>query len=252
MTEPRTTIPKGSWIRVTAWLQSSSYGSRSSKSSWLVEDLFKSSAYNGDFELVQVSDLAATGAFDESVKGMSAVLHVASITSFDPDPNKVVPQTVAGATSILHASLQQPSMKAFVYTSSIVAASKTEAEIAVQKFIAEKKPHFGVNSVFPAAIIGEPLDKKHLEIPYAFLKILYDGNISVLPSMSPVFHIDVKDVALLHVAAVLDPGLKNARLQAWAESYGWYDVLAIHCSEALPRTKIWRRYIVSNTAFHDN
>lgn len=42
-----------------------------------------------------------------------------------------------------------------------------------------------------------------------------------------VIHIDVKDVALLHVAAVLDPEVKNARLQAWAEYCDWNDVLAI-------------------------
>jgi hypothetical protein len=42
-----------------------------------------------------------------------------------------------------------------------------------------------------------------------------------------VIHIDVKDVALLHVAAVLDPEVDNARLQAWAEYCNWNDVLAI-------------------------
>jgi nucleoside-diphosphate-sugar epimerase len=48
---------------------------------------------------------------------------VASIVTFDPDPNKVVPQTVAGATSIMEAALKEPSVKEFVYTSSIVAAT---------------------------------------------------------------------------------------------------------------------------------
>jgi hypothetical protein len=42
-----------------------------------------------------------------------------------------------------------------------------------------------------------------------------------------VIHVDVKDVALLHVAAVLDPEIKNARLQAWAEYSNWNSVLAI-------------------------
>lgn len=41
------------------------------------------------------------------------------------------------------------------------------------------------------------------------------------------YHIDVKDVALLHVAAILDPKINNERLQAWAENCNWNDILAI-------------------------
>jgi hypothetical protein len=37
----------------------------------------------------------------------------------------------------------------------------------------------------------------------------------------------VKDVALVHVAAVLDPKVENARLQAWGHSTHWNDILAI-------------------------
>ena len=37
----------------------------------------------------------------------------------------------------------------------------------------------------------------------------------------------MKDVAALHVAAALDPGVKNARLQAWAQYCNWNDVLAV-------------------------
>jgi hypothetical protein len=196
MAEPTTTIPKGSWVLVTGangfvashvvreFLQRG-YKVRGTvrdleKSSWLIQDVFKSYADNGDFELVFVPDLAARDAFDDAVKGISAIVHVASITTFSPDPNEVVTQTVAGATSILHAALREPLVKAFVYTGSITAAtmcvpgnsthverdtwneealklawapppyepsrgmfvynaSKTEAEVAVWKFVAEKK-----------------------------------------------------------------------------------------------------------------
>jgi hypothetical protein len=37
----------------------------------------------------------------------------------------------------------------------------------------------------------------------------------------------VKDVALLHVAAALDPEVNSVRLQAWAEYCDWNDILAI-------------------------
>ncbi len=37
----------------------------------------------------------------------------------------------------------------------------------------------------------------------------------------------MKDVAALHIAAILDPDVKNARLQAWGVNCNWNDVLAI-------------------------
>jgi hypothetical protein len=42
-----------------------------------------------------------------------------------------------------------------------------------------------------------------------------------------VFNIDVQDVGLLHVAAVLDGEVKNRRLQAWAQGCTWNDILDI-------------------------
>jgi len=41
------------------------------------------------------------------------------------------------------------------------------------------------------------------------------------------FYVDVKDVATIHVAAVLDPEVKSARLQAWGHSAHWNDILSI-------------------------
>ena len=37
----------------------------------------------------------------------------------------------------------------------------------------------------------------------------------------------MKDLAVIHVAAVLDPGVSNARLQSWGHSTHWNDILAI-------------------------
>ena len=38
---------------------------------------------------------------------------------------------------------------------------------------------------------------------------------------------DVKDIALLHVAAILDPQAKNARLHSWGHSSNWNEFLAV-------------------------
>jgi hypothetical protein len=37
----------------------------------------------------------------------------------------------------------------------------------------------------------------------------------------------VKDVALIHVAAILDPEVTNARLQSWGHSTHWNDILTV-------------------------
>lgn len=46
-------------------------------------------------------------------------------------------------------------------------------------------------------------------------------------SIHLAFYADVKDVALIHVAAILDPEVKNARLQSWGHSAHWNDILTI-------------------------
>ncbi|KAJ5267496.1 hypothetical protein N7478_010304 [Penicillium angulare] len=238
------------------------------RASWLVDDVFKSYAASGDFEFATVPDLATPSAFDQAVKGVAAICHVASIVNFDPEPNNVIPQTVAGAVSIMEAALTEPSVKEFVYTSSIVAAtipapgnvtrvdrstwndqavqlawsaaaddpkhgsvvyqaSKVEAEKAIWRFVEEKKPHFSVNSVCPSSIMGEPLDRSHIGSPAAWIKQLYDRNVAFLSRAPALFAVDVKDVARLHLAAVLDRGVRNERLQAWSHPCNWNDILAI-------------------------
>lgn len=41
------------------------------------------------------------------------------------------------------------------------------------------------------------------------------------------YWVDVKDVALLHIALVLDPEAKNSRLQAWGPPASWNDILSV-------------------------
>lgn len=94
-----------------------------SRASWLVKDAFKAYVDNGHFELVTIKDFTAVGVYDEAIKGVSAIAHVASVVTFSSDPNTVIPQTVQAATRLLEAALNEPSVKAFVYTSSIVASA---------------------------------------------------------------------------------------------------------------------------------
>ncbi|KAK3687981.1 hypothetical protein B0T22DRAFT_498222 [Podospora appendiculata] len=238
------------------------------KASWLVDDVFKPYAETGQFELALVPDLGSAHAFDDAIKGISAIAHIATILSWTADPHEVIPQVVAGTRSILEAALNEPSVREFVYTSSIAAttmympgndthverdswndiavqqawapppyepsrapfvymASKVAAEKEAWRFAAERKPHFTINTVVPGTIIGQPLNKKHAESKVAWIRQLYEGDVGSLGRIPAVFCVDVKDVALLHLAAILDPSVKNARLQAWGHACNWNDMLTI-------------------------
>ena len=64
---------------------------------------------------------------------MSGVIHVASIVTFEPDPNKVIPGVVKGAINAAAAAAKQTSVKRFVYTSSSTAitAPKPNVEFTI-------------------------------------------------------------------------------------------------------------------------
>lgn len=64
------------------------------------------------------------------VLGVHAVADVASITSFNKDPAKVVPATVNATMSILNSCLSQPSVKSFVYTSSSAVVSMPKLNVS--------------------------------------------------------------------------------------------------------------------------
>ncbi|KAH7118392.1 hypothetical protein EDB81DRAFT_701451 [Dactylonectria macrodidyma] len=284
MSSSPTSIPVGSWVlvtgatgfvasQVTKQFLERGYKVRGtvrdlSQASWLVDDRFKSYVENGSLELVAVPDLGAEGAFDEAVKGVSAIAHIATISSLDPNPNNVIPQTVAGTVSILKAALTEPSVQEVVYTSTLLTAtfpvpgndirverhtwndaaieaawapppyeasrsllsytaSKVAAEKELWKFVEENQPHFTVNVVSPASIVGEPLHRKHADSPVYWVSSLFKGDKIALEAFHASFFVDVKDIALLHIAAILDPEVKNARLQAWGHSHHWNDLLAI-------------------------
>lgn len=136
---PTPAFPPGSWVlvtgvtghiasHVTSQLLQRGYKVRGTvrdltSASWLVDDLFKSAAVAGNFELTLVSHFGDPDAFKDAVRGVSAIAHIATPNNFDPDPSKVIPVTVGAATSILKAAVSEPSVKRFVYTSSVAAAA---------------------------------------------------------------------------------------------------------------------------------
>ena len=94
------------------------------QAAWLTDEVFPSFSHNGAFDLVEIPDLTAPEAFNNAILDSqpSAVIHTAMPMSFDADPNKVITPTVQTMSSLLRAAARVPSVKRFVYTSSIGAA----------------------------------------------------------------------------------------------------------------------------------
>jgi len=137
MAEPTPAIPKGSLIlitgvtghvasEITRQFLSRGYHVRGTvrdlaRASWLTH-LFHPYITSGQLTLCLVPDMTAPNAFSSAIKNVSAVAHVATI-GLNPDPNQVIPPIVSAATSILRAAASEASVRRFVFTSSIVAAT---------------------------------------------------------------------------------------------------------------------------------
>lgn len=72
--------------------------------------------------------------FHASVKlGVSAVIHVATVTNMSPLPHDVIPSTISGALGALKAAANEPSVAKFVLTTSsaalIIASPNTEVTV---------------------------------------------------------------------------------------------------------------------------
>ncbi|KAH7018697.1 hypothetical protein B0J12DRAFT_688386 [Macrophomina phaseolina] len=234
------------------------------KNAWISE-LFDERYGKGKFELVCVPDMSVDGAYDEVKKGVSAFIHVASVLSWDTNPNNVIPPVVNGALVAAKAAASEPSIKRFVLTSSswstimpiadtkivvdentwddaavegawkegadgktVYAASKTQSEQALWKWVKENKPDMVVNTVLPAFNFGKALSVKHQGHPSTSdsIQALWEGNIERIKNDVPQQYTDVEDAAWLHVVAAIHPDVKSERVFGSAGSFHFDDILA--------------------------
>jgi nucleoside-diphosphate-sugar epimerase len=153
------------------------------------------------FEAVLVPDVTAAGAWDEAVKGVDGIVHVATDMSFSADPNKIITPMVKGVRNILQAAAncKEPSVKRFVLTSSNRAASNP---IIGKEFTIDAS--MWNESAIEGAWRPTPYESDHIWDVYATLKAQYEQEIwtfgreqkpsfvinSVLPCfvVGPIFH----------------------------------------------------------------
>jgi nucleoside-diphosphate-sugar epimerase len=95
------------------------------RASWM-QDLLDQKYGSGKFELFEVPDMAAPGAFDDAVQGAAGFAHVATPVMQSFDPNEGVPVVVDGTLNALKAAASQPSIKRVVLTSSSTAAASPQ------------------------------------------------------------------------------------------------------------------------------
>ncbi|EMF11571.1 NAD(P)-binding protein [Sphaerulina musiva SO2202] len=212
------------------------------------------------------ADFQTDGAFDEAVKGVDAVIHVASDTTFGTDPNKVITPTKAGVLSILKSAAKEPSVKRFVLTSSSAAVllPKLNKELTVSKDdwnqeaidLAWAPPPYGDDRAYPVYAASKAEGEKAMwqfvkEQKPSFIanailpnfnmgKILPGGSPGAtggaipdlyngkLSPIGPQYMIDVVDDARLHlIAAALDPSIENERIFGFNVAFNFGDIIAI-------------------------
>ncbi|KAI0073870.1 NAD(P)-binding protein [Panus rudis PR-1116 ss-1] len=205
-----------------------------------------------------IDDLTRPGVFDEAVKGVDGILHVASPVKYDvTDVEKeLLLPAIEGTKAILQAAKSEPGVKRLVLTSSFAAVfdvsqgprpgwtytsehwnpitydeakaadavqayrgAKKYAELTAWDCVRNEKPHFDLVTICPPLVFGP------LAHPISNLSELNESN-----------------RALWQIASGVDP-LPTARVPAWVDVRD----LAVAHVESLLRPEVSnRRFLVSS------
>ena len=80
----------------------------------------------------------------------------------------------------------------------------------------------------PDTVLGEILDPKNQDGSTAGLVVgLYTGETGVWNNLPPQHFINVKDVAQLHIAALILPGVEGERLLGYAKPFSQTEIVEI-------------------------
>lgn len=190
------------------------------------------------------ADLTDDKNWDEAVKGCDYVLHIASpiFLALPKDENEMIRPAVDGALRVLKAA-RDAKVKRVVMTSNFGAVgyshkdrnvpiteeswtdpnqkglssynkSKAMAERAAWNFMKKEGGDLELSVINPTAIFGPSLGPE-ISSGFELLKGLLSGSMKAIPNLT--FNIiDVRDVADLHIRAMLHPEAKGQRFLALA------------------------------------
>ncbi|KAG9193974.1 hypothetical protein G6011_04009 [Alternaria panax] len=111
----------------------------------------------------------------------------------------------------------------------VYGAAKALSEKAAWKYIQEEKPQFTFNTVLPNANFGPSLvyEKQGHASTGGLPKAVFEGDENIVKGVLPMYHIDVRDDAKLHIAALIDPETAGRRLWGYGDPFHWNIVLGI-------------------------
>ena len=203
----------------------------------------------GRLELVE-ADLTEEKGWDEAVAGCDYVQHLASPFPIVTDET-TIPTAINGTLHVLKAVAKCHSVKKVVLTSSCVAVneghpqdrvfdestwtnvdhksvgdypkSKTLAERAAWKLLEELKPednHFKLSTINPVFVVGPPL----IDMQGSSISVIRQFMQNELPALPPMqlALVDVRDVALMHVEAMVRPESDGRRFLAASQPSYWF------------------------------
>ncbi|KAJ5642853.1 uncharacterized protein N7484_005360 [Penicillium longicatenatum] len=223
------------------------------------EALFNSPKYSS----VVVQDMAADKPFDGVLHDVDGIIHCASVTTFSPDAESVIPPTITGTLNILHAAIRQSNVVRFVYTSSatavtfpcnnlngiITAAAWNHEAVNMAQQAAADSPDMPFLVYSASKMQAEQAvwrftreEKPHFTVncvlpATSFGRILGPAGESgkyipdlvlrraVSTHLPPQYIVDVKDSARIHLAALLDVTVANERVLAFGHSINWNDII---------------------------
>ncbi|USW53393.1 Putative NAD-dependent epimerase/dehydratase, maoC-like dehydratase domain, Hydrophobin superfamily [Septoria linicola] len=112
------------------------------------------------------------------------------------------------------------------WPSNVYGASKVESERAGWAFVKEHQPQFTFNTVNPNLVLGPIL------LPPGstggMVQAIRDGDeekANMIKHLPPQYMVHNKDVALLHLAALLESDVNNERLLAFAEPFTYGSII---------------------------
>ncbi|KAK4494470.1 hypothetical protein PRZ48_014768 [Zasmidium cellare] len=125
------------------------------------------------------------------------------------------------------AAARNPNTPKQVLPYTIYAASKTEGERALWKYVKENPVNFAVNTVLPAANYGKILQPQIHGSTMGWVRRLLHGDDAALHITPPQWFVSVTDCAKLHIAALLDSSINHERIFAFAEPIKWTKTIQI-------------------------
>ncbi|RKL07815.1 hypothetical protein BFJ68_g9617 [Fusarium oxysporum] len=201
-----------------------------SKSAW-IQDLFVKQYGQDKFTLFPVIDLTLPDAFEEAIKGVAAVVHVASPLDWGTSTDSLIIAAVAGATNALRASNKQPSVQRFIFTSSSVAAvlprPKVEGIVVTEDTWNDEAVMAAHDSPSPAQwYVAYAASKTEAErAVWDFFHKDQSRRSDLV--VNTEYFVNVQDTAKLHVAGTIFSDVQGERIFAWAEPWNFDTILAV-------------------------